>query len=264
MAVRDACRATVVAAYGLVVVGVAFAAGAACTPDDLGGTCHFQGETTNACGECIASSCRMVVDTCCGDESCRTSLSSLDTCASGGGCSSLVDASASMAKLLAVCVKSSCSNVCADEGSPLVDGGAPVTCVRNDETKTCACESGESTDASSAVSCVVRAGSAGVCCAEKGWPAKGTSCGCAETACVDYGDDTNCVCGLLTNIFASGDRVRVQSACSSVYGHCCQKDDGSCTCGLSTCGDAEEVHICWASDVRGTCSSGATEVRSCH
>lgn len=234
----------------------------ACAPDDLGGTCHFEGETTNACGECIASSCQTSVDSCCEDSICRESLSLLDRCASGGGCSSVFNSWISM-KSISACVKASCASVCGADPSPDVDAGAPVTCSSNDESRTCFCESGQSSDAASVDSCFAH-GAGSVCCAEHGWPASGTSCGCAEPACVDYGDGTNCVCGLLMNIYASGAGLHVQSYCAPIDGHCCKKDDGSCTCGASSCSAGEDVGSCLASDVRGSCTGGSTEVRSCH
>lgn len=237
---------------------LAFAAIEACTPDDLGATCHFDGETTNACGKCIAASCQMTVDTCCGNESCRASLSALDTCASGGGCSSLFVASSSMGKLLASCVEGLCSDVCTETGGPL------VACVRDEDAQSCSCTSGGAVDGSAVSSCSLLGTSDGICCSESDWPASGSSCACVETGCVDLGDGEDCRCGLVRDLFVPGIRVTVQSFCSSPSGYCCKEEDGTCSCGTSPCGGSEEVSTCWAYDVKTSCPSGLTEVRACH
>lgn len=76
-------------------------------PDDLGPTCHFDGESSHPCGKCIAASCQSQVDDVCShDTSLELEVKDVDRCATGQSCGS-VDSK------LKACLDASCASVCA-------------------------------------------------------------------------------------------------------------------------------------------------------
>jgi hypothetical protein len=91
----------------LLSVCVALAGCVLFTPDDLGPTCHFDGETTHPCGQCMAASCRSQIDDACShDTSLELNVKYIDQCGRGQACSSLLDSK------LEACIKASCASVC--------------------------------------------------------------------------------------------------------------------------------------------------------
>src|SRR4051794_37040503 len=79
-------------------------------PAEYGAACRFAGETSQ-CGTCVATACRPLIDTCCGEAACQSTLRALDGCASkhDDTCTQLSQQDSELGR----CIASSCAAVCA-------------------------------------------------------------------------------------------------------------------------------------------------------
>jgi hypothetical protein len=215
------------------------------TGDQFSTTCAL-GDSTTACGTCIASSCADQMTACCGDRGCRSVLTDVDECASQGTC--VLDETNSAASALGTCIENSCFPTCkAYAGTPTA--GAQVSCQA--ETTSCSCDVGLDIGSDR---CDVTTVPNAICCADMQWPSDYTNCNCYEVKCDAYSSG-DCMCGT----FASGN-----VACSRAagYPYCCS-DGSSCTCGTSPCNTSEyPVLRCDVADAI-TCGSGYQQVNNC-
>ncbi|WP_394830286.1 hypothetical protein LVJ94_27635 [Pendulispora rubella] len=229
---------------------------------ELGPTCHFEGESST-CGKCIARSCQTAVNGCCGDSSCKNSLSTLDGCAQNGGldCALLQSygygtPTTAMQKLGA-CVSGSCASACNAVGggdgggsgrSPLHPGvwcsGSADSCSCYDDTTLVNAEICDDTTVDNAV-----------CCQGIGWPDRDLSCSCRRFACKDT--TSGCEC----SGSGSGNKNTCEKKAPGY--HCCATDYSTCKCTAAACPTYEkEVTSCTKAIV--TCSSDQQKTTRCN
>lgn len=247
-----ALAAVIVAANGCVlVVG----------SSSFGGTCHFQGDTTSPCGECIAKSCQAAVNSCCNDHACSGVLSSLDRCGLTSVCT-LDDpsgGSSGTADALRACVASSCNGVCVafstggDAGGGGREGGTggsgSATCDQIG-TDDCYC-SYAGPGAGNGTVCGPTSVENAVCCGDIDWPDRELHCSCQRFACAaTTNGGCDCYVGKSGNL----------DSCTGDY--CCAFG-GSCQCGPDPCSSVDtQVPSCTA-DVAGCSGSSEQRKASC-
>jgi len=180
-------------------------------PSKLGTTCQFSNSDTNPCGKCIATSCVVPLDACCGKSACASSLGHLDDCALGFDppeCQAL----AGPAPDLYACIVASCGSneTCpgvggsgsgsgggSGSGSSNGSSGGPQSttdCIANASTGSCSCQPSTPGNGVACGATTVGEG-AGLCCADFAWPESG-SCTCTAFTCVSPNNDGYYMCGL--------------------------------------------------------------------
>lgn len=231
--------------------------------EPLGATCRFSGETSTACGQCIARECRAKVDGCCGDTSCSYStLDDLDRCGEGKPCGSFASAretsSRGAREELGACVATACAAECdlSTSTSSSSSGGTSalkVDCEKHPSLPLCSCTAATGDASAGAGTCNYRDVSDSTlhvtCCATSGWPkVSGGTCECGAFVCSKSRTRPGCDCAW----GAEGASYEPSSGCSkgspSYQWECCQ-NGRSCYC-------FEDTSI-------PRCPSGATSVRSC-
>jgi hypothetical protein len=224
------------------------------SPADYGAHCEFQGMTTD-CGACLAERCQTTIDACCGDSTCASILSSVDTCASelGDACTTLKDAAKSgtdpTQQALGSCVATLCAGECAaSQGESVTKCSEPEFA----EGTACTCSSASDGGANDFV-CSSAVYPEALCCAPSGWPGPGLTCNCEPLECSSM--PSGCSCSLSCSPFGSS-----STTCSGPP-HCCALS-GSCSCSDSPCTSGEtKVSSCSAKTAG--CPSGAHVVESC-
>jgi hypothetical protein len=203
----------------------------------LGTTCHLSSETAT-CGACIVKSCQAQVNACCGDATCRTSMSTVDDCAQTGKCA--LDTTSGAPSKLATCVTESCATPCT-----LVSADAAVppkylsTCTSTyvSGKPECFCSPPPTGSPGNSVQCDRTSFTNSVCCGDALYPRPSTNCTCVTAGCDTTG--TGCSCSL----YSTG----IDSTCTGLV--CCQHAiTGDCEC---------------FNDSSMSCSSSDTQVTSC-
>jgi len=205
---------------------------------DLGGTCHFSGETAT-CGSCLVRACRAVVNQCCADGLCRGQVGDLDACATNGGaaCSPIVSpfAPSPASDALASCLLQQCDKDCGSvstlptpvtpggPGTPVPNTATSTSCDKDSTSKSCACEIPSVTAPANTLGCSPTSVSNALCCADLDWPLGGTRCDCKTVACATTNGGGGCKC----TTFGEGPLT----SCST-GGGCCSIG-GSCECGAN-------------------------------
>lgn len=239
------------------------------TPSTFDSACRFAGDTIEACGKCVAASCRAQVDACCRDGSCRPLLDSLDQCAtsssptSSTGCAKLqtTPTSSTAGTTLQDCIRARCAGSC--KGSATADGGkpAPPSPVENGATS---CSSYEPTSCScitigaglgNDTICNQESVGGGICCLDSSGSGAGhQSCRCTRFSC-NTSSDGSCQCQ------ASG-LSGTATTCDGDY--CCVVDSTqSCYCGTKPCRATGETRVQSCTPSAVGCASGRTLVSSC-
>ena len=219
-------------------------------PETFGSTCRFSGDDSE-CGACVAARCQPLVDGCCRDEACSTTLAALEGCArSGDGrCDALkadrTSAVSSQANL-ASCVATRCSGRCASKAER---SQSLTRCTESARSvgRACRCALSESPN-DFECSAIEQPGS--VCCAPAGWPAEGLECTCFPLDCVP--SLSGCVCSL-------EDRTPEVSTCSG--GICCAAP-GGCHCRASAC-EPSQTRVASCSAREALCPDGQLRVERC-
>jgi hypothetical protein len=193
-------------------------------PKDLSGTCHFAGEEA-ACGSCLASACRSLVDQCCSDNLCRNQITDVDACANSGGAACVAIAyptSGSPASdALAACLLGSCDKPCgtvSGVGPPGETPASSTNCVVPSDGRSCRCKVPSGSETSNAATCSPAIVANAACCADLDWPLAGTSCDCRTVACETSNGGAGCKCstgstGPLTSCSTGGGCCQIASTC---------------------------------------------------
>lgn len=215
----------------------------------LGTTCHVASED-HACGKCIATMCQPLLDKCCGDPSCSSTLTSLDACIADfttASCATYATAPASAKTsedALRTCIVGCAAGCRASTGASITNcysyGGSSCTCSGTKGFNDTACSSDSV--------------GTGVCCADYGWPNTGLSCECESYKCKETGPGS-CTCGTST----SGP----SSTCTGGLGAiCCATSYGTCSCGSKDCSSTDDrVQSC--GPFSKECGTGKKAVTSC-
>jgi hypothetical protein len=235
----------------------------------LGDRCHFAGDTTTACGVCIAHACQKNVDACCASKSCRDDsvftitkvLDLLDQCSTGQSSYScrmptLVTESSTEGAVFS-CIQSACATECATggDGGTFSDGGAGDGSSGTTSRTRCTASSSDSCSCYgdgpfNDTPCDITTIKNSLCCADLGWPGSGLRCSCDRWECRTT--STGCECSSTT----SGP----STSCTGSY--CC-RSSSYCRCGNTPCSTSDdEVSSCAVDEMQCSSSNDAV-VSSC-
>lgn len=233
-----------------------------CPPTGLTNTCHFEGESTTSCGQCIRGKCQTVIDAECvsiiRDDA---TLAALDTCASDHGCEKL----ASSLSNIWSCVENACSLFCPlTATAATLDGGTDVVCTQADDA--CGCGAASDAGSPSTSSCSpTDVGGRGICCASStAWATTPQgACTCYPIACRQdpngFDSGATCVCGAYQSLGTS-EKVDL---CN---GTTCCTSDTKCECYETrrTCPSGESPTLyCSTMALRLTCDASSEEAPRC-
>jgi hypothetical protein len=235
--------------------------------DSYTATCHFSGESANACGMCVAQNCQGAVNRCCTDSSCRNNLSYLDSCvANPGPASTGCDFLEVYASSLWSCIGSACSSACGVNGVSGFDGGGteggPVGvtyCSTASDFCSCLIPGPNLPGISpNGTACSTTMGTPApgdtVCCAEQGWPHSGKSCSCQPVSCMSSPSG-----GFSCTPSASYNYMPTATATTGV---CCTFGT-ECNCDQTTACSTGETQVTQCDAKALNCGTNSVQVTSC-
>ncbi len=213
--------------------------------DSFSSTCAVADPSTT-CGTCIDNACGAQLDACCADTTCRTVLSSVDSCSEAGSC--IVDTTGTAASALESCIAVQCPS-CQVLPATVYDAG--IYCSDDLTMGWCQCST-ESILGQATTRCDQTTIPGGICCADQTWPSSGT-CTCGTISCSSQTDSCSCSFNLgITSI-----------SCNQSGGGFCCATAYDCTCGSTPCdSNATPVSDC---DVPSSiaCPSGQHVISNC-